>query len=202
MRSTLSVLGLYQYDATIFDNMSLPSNTDKETVINNILMECAELEIIYPDPDFLKLALGVWSKKELPVWEELEKTLHYDYNPIENYNRTETWTDKGSGKRNSTANANSSNEGNGEIENTVSAYNESTYQPRDKSTNTNKNANTMTGTQADESNSQNEHVGQVQGNIGVTTTQKLIKEQRDVVKFNIIDYIIESFKHRFCLMIY
>ena len=41
-----------------------------------------------------------------------------------------------------------------------------------------------------------------QGNIGTTSTQSLILEQRDVVKFNIIDYIIREFKDRFCLKLY
>lgn len=40
------------------------------------------------------------------------------------------------------------------------------------------------------------------GNIGVTTSQQMIKEQREVVEFNITDYIIESFIKRFCLLIY
>lgn len=41
-----------------------------------------------------------------------------------------------------------------------------------------------------------------EGNIGVTTTQSMINEQREVVKFNIYDYIIEEFKQRFCIMVY
>lgn len=40
------------------------------------------------------------------------------------------------------------------------------------------------------------------GNIGVTTTQKMIREERDVVQFNTIDYITQSFKKRFCVMVY
>jgi hypothetical protein len=40
------------------------------------------------------------------------------------------------------------------------------------------------------------------GNIGVMSTQDLIKQQREVVQFNIIDYIINDFKNRFCLLIY
>ena len=40
------------------------------------------------------------------------------------------------------------------------------------------------------------------GNIGVTTTQKLIREQRDIELFNLYDIIIEDFKMRFCILIY
>ena len=40
------------------------------------------------------------------------------------------------------------------------------------------------------------------GNIGITTTQQMIKEEREVNEFNIYDYIINDFKQRFCLLIY
>lgn len=40
------------------------------------------------------------------------------------------------------------------------------------------------------------------GNIGVTTTQQMIKEEREVDQFNIYDYIVQSFKRRFCLLVY
>lgn len=41
-----------------------------------------------------------------------------------------------------------------------------------------------------------------QGNIGVTTTQQMIEAERQLVKFNIYDLIIDSFKQRFCLLLY
>lgn len=40
------------------------------------------------------------------------------------------------------------------------------------------------------------------GNIGVTTTQQMIREEREVDQFNTIDYITQSFKKRFCVMVY
>lgn len=40
------------------------------------------------------------------------------------------------------------------------------------------------------------------GNIGVTTTQKMISAEREIAVFNIIDFIINDFKERFCLLIY
>ena len=40
------------------------------------------------------------------------------------------------------------------------------------------------------------------GNIGVTTTQKMILEERQIAEFSIINYITLSFKERFCLLVY
>lgn len=40
------------------------------------------------------------------------------------------------------------------------------------------------------------------GNIGVTTTQQMIEQERNISEFNIYDYIVRSFKRRFCIMLY
>ena len=41
-----------------------------------------------------------------------------------------------------------------------------------------------------------------QGNIGVTSTQSMIKEQREVVQLNLYDVITQDFINRFCLKVY
>lgn len=41
-----------------------------------------------------------------------------------------------------------------------------------------------------------------QGNIGITSTQQLIKEEREVVQFEIDDFIINDFKKQFCILVY
>ena len=50
----VSILGLYHHDNTVLDGLKVPEGLDRDTVINNILMECAELEILFPDADFMK----------------------------------------------------------------------------------------------------------------------------------------------------
>ena len=72
---TLSILGLYKYDNTLFDGMVVPSSLDKNLIIDNILMELAELEVIYPDPDFMKFAIARWSAKQKFAWEDYMKVL-------------------------------------------------------------------------------------------------------------------------------
>ena len=72
--SKLSIFGLYQHDHSLFDNLQLPAEftaNDRETLINNLLMECAEFECTYPAFDFCKAAIGFWSKARLHVWEKL-----------------------------------------------------------------------------------------------------------------------------------
>ena len=93
----LSPLGLYQWDQTIFDLMQIPSALDKPTLIDNLLAETAELEVLYSNPVVFKNLVGVWSAKQLDIWNRLYATTQYEYNPIENYNRYETGSEGGTG---------------------------------------------------------------------------------------------------------
>ena len=61
MAAKLSALGLYRWNHNLFDNMVLPEGLEKEEVIHAILEETAELEILYPDPDYLQESIGHWS---------------------------------------------------------------------------------------------------------------------------------------------
>ena len=170
MGATMSLLGLWTANKGLFDLLKIPAALDKQTLIDNLLMECAELEILYPDAEFMREAIGAWSSVEVDKWEELEKTLHYDYDPISNYDRREEWTDDSEGSSTATSTATGKQAG----------YNSQELVTSDGS----------------------ESVGTVRGNIGVTTTQKMIEEQRAIVNYCVYDVIIDSFQRRFCLLVY
>lgn len=222
MRATMDLMGLYLADNSIFDLVQLPEGIDKQILIDNLLGETAELEIIYPDPDFMKSYLFAWSSKQVHVWDEMLKTMQYEYNPIWNkdgtitetrnlagsddYNRTYTDTET----RNFTGSA--SNTTGGTTTNDVFGFNTETaaHESGSSSSVTSTGSTTDTGTGShsvtDGSSRDTTDTGTItrveQGNIGVTSTQQLIREQRDVVQFNVMDYIIADFKKRFCLLIY
>lgn len=46
------------------------------------------------------------------------------------------------------------------------------------------------------------HKGRLYGNIGVTTTQHLIEEQRELVQFDLQKFIIDDFQQEFLLLVY
>jgi hypothetical protein len=48
----------------------------------------------------------------------------------------------------------------------------------------------------------NLRTGRAFGNIGVTTTQQMIQQERETVLFNMYKVITDSFVDRFCLMVY
>jgi hypothetical protein len=90
MKARLSILGMYNYDNTIFDDFQLPDRIPRDMFLNNLLLECAEFGCIYPDGEFFKMALKSWSEMELSTWNWLLDTQHYDYNPIWNVDVRDT----------------------------------------------------------------------------------------------------------------
>ena len=227
-RGTLSLLGIYKYTNDVLDDLALPDDleTERQTIVDNLLMETAELEILYPDSWFLKQAIGAWSRKQVRVWQELYDTTQYEYNPI--WNKDGTYIEKETTARDLTGKDNQdgvvTNEATGEstagttaggtAAHDVYGFNSSTAAPESLDTTSdtsNTTANTLTKvfgtTKNNAERSEDENVSRElqrteQGNIGLITTQQMIKEQRDVVLFNIIDYIINDFKERFCILVY
>ena len=90
----IDINGLYTWDNTIFDNMVIPSDVVKADLIDMIIWECRELTVTVVSPTIIKRAIELWSKKNIYYWNELQKTMHYQYNPIENYDRREKTTDQ------------------------------------------------------------------------------------------------------------
>lgn len=88
----LDINGMYQWDNSIFDNMQLPTDIDKPTLIDLIIWECRELTLTVLSPVIIKRAIELWSKANIYYWDELQKTMHYTYNPIENYDKHSTIT--------------------------------------------------------------------------------------------------------------
>lgn len=199
--ATLSIVGLYNYDNTIFDNLVTPFE-DNDNLIQNILMECAELEILYPDADFMKFAIGAWSQKQLPIWNKLYNTEKLEYNPLENANRTE--------ETNDTTVINESNSGNNKS--TLDGVTASTRQvfPFDGNISQAQYMDDIRPHEERDNNYSDNREGQntftsiktVKGSIGVVTPQEMITQERNVSNFSTVNYIIDQFKQRFCIMVY
>lgn len=211
---TLSVVGLYMFDNTIFDDLLLPNDVDKDDVVNNILMETAELETIYPNTDTFKWAVGVWSAKLLPKWQRIDNVLEMEYNPLENYDRQETWSD--GNESNSLTNTSTLSDAtgaqqgtsNGESTLTVAGFDSETLTNREKtSTSASNGSNTVTHNQNTGQStgnivSESQHTGRAHGNIGVTTSQQMLESEVDVASINMIQIIVDDFKKQFCLCVY
>lgn len=278
--AALSLLGLYNYDESLLDGLieSLPNRygipsgyadsyytdviIDPRTVVENLLVECAEFEILYSDFNALKRIIKIWSAKEKLVWQKMYNTICYKYNPIWNKDGKSVWTERQSatgkktetekGSKTTNANGTTNDEyistsnttnkttgtgtntrtGSDETTGKVSAYDSTDFQNREKTNSTASENNSTESTEdftgngkvtnsgtktivntGDETNNvsretsadntgETTHEQTETGNIGITLTQNMITAEREIAMFNIIDFIINDFKERFCLLIY
>ena len=198
IRATLSILGIYNVRPDIFDKFHLPSGVDRDVLEPELLAEVAELESLYTDPDILKDLIGAWSSRRMYAWTKLLATTKFEYNPIWNKDgvvkETETRDLDTTGSTTSKADSTSDNT------HSTYGYNSGSAQPADKDHGTS-NA-TGSGTSKGSEDETITRTRVEQGNIGVTTTQAMIREERDIADFDIYNYIIGDFKYRFCIRVY
>ena len=91
----LTIIGAYNYDHTLFDNMIMPDGIERDLVIDAIIMRGGEYEVLYPNPDLLKSLIGSWSRQWYNVFANwLRANDEIDtVNPLYNYDRLEDWSD-------------------------------------------------------------------------------------------------------------
>lgn len=150
----MTLIGLYNFDSTLFDSLTLPTGYDKDTFIDSLLLEHGEKCILYSNPDFMKYSIGAWGRKWSLELERIYDALTAEYNPIYNYDRYEYYKDTDNIDRTLTdkpdysntqendyeitnetvTNATRENEtiNNETTEHQVSAYNSSSYEPSSK----------------------------------------------------------------------
>lgn len=231
--ATLSILALYHFDDKIFDGLELPAGMDRGALTSEILLECAELEIVYPDWDIMHEAIRYWSRTMIDRWTRAWEALQAEYNPLWNVDatirETETRdlasTDKRSGAGSEDVNRSGSStradtertQGDSTLK--VSGFNEGSsgdWADREKTVVDNTvtdngqtsereatqrgykdredRAGTDTGTISRET--------ERHGNIGVTSSQQLLREEYELAELNLYHMIVKQFKRRFCLLVY
>lgn len=95
------LVDLYTEDSTIFTNLTIPEGLQSATANAIIMQECGELQTVFEDAASLKAYLAPWSAAHADPWARMLAALSAEYNPIHNYDRTdtETITDTETGNR-------------------------------------------------------------------------------------------------------
>lgn len=196
--SKLTLIGFQNYleadGDTLFKQLTLPEGINREVLINNILLRGGEFEVLYSNPYFMQDAIGIWSIKSQPTFERWVKALSIQYDPLNNYDRTEEWTETDTG----TVSGSSNTESGTDTEAKVSAYNSATYQPNNQMATSADSSTTDSGSH----DNLNVRKGRAFGNIGVTTSQMMLQSELDIAKWNLIDQITDLFLNEFVIPIY
>lgn len=200
MQAMFSILSLYAYDNTIFDDMELPEDVDRQTIIDKICFDNAELSLIYIDPDAVKQLIKNWSTVQCPNWTRIAEALEAEYSPIENYDRHELWTDTGSSSTQDSTTG-STQQTTGTTRKVAGWNNDSSLTPSEGVDSTGSGSSTQQSTGSGTTNNRRE--GRTHGNIGVTTAQDMITQEVKLRgSITLADVISSSFRKHFCIMIY
>ena len=207
-QAKISVMGLYRWNSDLFSLMSIPEGLELDVFVNNLLAEACELELLYPNYEVMKVLIGSWSAKCLPIWEHLYETTQYDYDPIENYNRTDASRIDRSNTRVHSGTDTETRNTNSHSDEYIAGFDSVPSGNNDGLVKNNRLENTGGGTNSLAHGEQIADTGfdtttmTSKGNIGVTTTQKMIREEREIAEFNIYDKMIQDFIDRFCIVVY
>lgn len=178
-KSTIYAYDYYLQDnGGLFDGFSLPDGLDTNLARTVILLECGEMTPLYTDPEFMQMAVGLWSAKWASTFERWANALAVEYDPLNNYDRHEEWTDQ------------LYHTVGGSAETAKSAYDSATLTPYDKVT-TN-----------DAGNSFDTRNGHTYGNIGITTSQEMLRQELSIAEWNVYNHIKDLFMQELCISIY
>lgn len=201
-RAILTIWGLYEADEHLFDGFYVPDGVtpdpganppiigydgmDAGAAIFAIMQTCGQLECMYPDPDYMKESIALWTDININKWQRLWDSENLNYNPIYNVDAVE-------------------------VEDRNLKYERDlNYTRDDKSKYSGFNSATLNDVtqqyDADRDAGYTNDTGSVTktryGNIGVTMTQQMIEAERKVADFSTYKVIAEDFKKEFCVLVY
>lgn len=222
-------------DIDIFSGVQVPAPLSADTTKSAIMVRCGLLTPVYSEPETMRDMIKHWFITKQWTFEHLIHVIQAEYSPIENYDRYEDWEESHTGTQKNAGTGNETNSGtdthtiNGgytdthsgtdTTENTVSAYNASTYQADTKQElkhgealkNTHNETDALQhGHQVNRTDNntrtddlKDKHTAHLHGNIGVTTNQQMINEELELLRhFDIYSYIAKLFEEDMMLMIY
>lgn len=218
----ITLIGMFQWmkqnNDDLFKYLSVPSGIDKDKLINTILLHGAEFEVLYPDADYFQFLIGPWSDKWHYTMKKWADLIAIEYNPLENYDRKEDWTETNKAsdtefkqlQDNTFTDAISESSGSGSNEMKRAAYDSSVYEPVDKAETGSSGTNSSTGnemksaaqTGMQDHAGENTRSGRMHGNIGVMSSQDMYLQEIDVARFNIYEEISNLFLTEFCIYTY
>lgn len=193
MEMKITIAGLYDYDDTIFDNLNLPTATqslpaaDKTTAVYEILENCNDFEVMYPDSDYMKTSIGYWSNAMQITWKRMWAAIHEEYNPLHNFDRHEEVHEETSGDNTQTLNTTETG--------SKTAFNSFSFQDTDKTT--------QGGTVGNAGSGERDMSTHLYGNIGVTTSQQMLRAELDIApELDFYKAVAKQFAEKFCILVY
>ena len=223
MLSKLTLIGIHNYSkGAIWDNILLPDGYDKEILVNEILKQCGEFSLIYPDSDFLKVQIEQFFKKWYHNFDRWMKAYNFDYEALFNLDVKSTRTEEGENYENGSKTSNDSRTTSGNTTGSSSGYNENIHQKsaydsgsfqnteKDNgsssmnSSGSSSETSSGNGTEITSGNSNHKIITEEyrRGNQGITQSQEMLLAEYNAWRFNIYSQVADIFASEFCVTVY
>lgn len=249
----LTVYNLLRWNDNFFQNCPLPDGIEQDILIDTITKMYGPFDVFPTNPKVLQHYCETWFRRKFEIFKKMYETTMFVYDPIENYNRIESYDEKNEDTEDRTSNrseignktsdramtnedgtentATSNTEDNSTVHDEtvgeVSPYNAESFVNDAKSTSdttsnvksetnshnlesrsqlvTNKDKDSSTVTNNDVDNIQNNRHKfyglHAHGNIGVTTTQEMIDQERQSVLYDVYLEIARMWAFEFVVMV-
>lgn len=198
----------------LWKDIVLDSRINKETFLNQLWLKFTNAIPVVTTVSGFKSQSDSFFKKWAYQIGKLLDTQEFEYNPI--------WNKDGKTHEHRTIERELNREmdrgddysedmergANGHVENQVSADDSSAYQPHDQSSSTDSiNDHISSSRDIGQKDTEGEVTGDdfwrvEQGNIGVTTTQQMINEERALYEFNVINWILKKYGEELFLRVW
>ena len=166
LQPRMTLYGIYQYDPTLFDGVTLPEGMDKTLMVNQIIRQSGDLFPYYQVPPQVKTAITEWFVRRKDNFAKLWQGFTAEYNPIENYDRQEDSTET----PNITHTLSNSGQDASTNEADVQGYNGTDYVPNSRT----KSSGTSSTNGTDTESGTRTYTSRIHGNIGVTTSAQML----------------------------
>lgn len=203
MLSKLTLLGLHKYsDGDIWDDLEFPEGIDKETAINEILRQCSEFCLLYPDLDYIKPAITAWGRKWYFTFEKWITVINTEYEPLWNLDVHIDIDDDGSKSGDKSGNTSATTNISGSNTHQNAAYDAEDFKNAEKDIRSDESGSTGSSSEEWSEADKNAHTEYRRGNQGITQSQQMLLAELDVRTWNIYQHIADIFANEFCITLY
>lgn len=200
----------------LFKTVPLDSSLEpiRQDIANRIVKDNYRMLCCVNEPTLFSQFTNAFFQENKKRFADMYATTTFEYNPIENYDRTEEGTDEYTDNDVTTSKSDNTTGGkdvqtsDGSTTNLISAMNSSGFQ-NDTQENSDNNLTTSygktdgyTGNSTDTLDHKGKHHMRAHGNVGVTTTQEMINQEREVLKFSFCRWISDEFARELMIRIY
>lgn len=164
-----NLISFLEYNPDLFKDVHLSGLVARDTLFHTIVRDWGTAMPGWNEPDLFKEMMENFFDERYRSIERLFLAESVKYNPLENYDRIED------------GDSSYTNNSSGNSESKISAMNSSSYQPDSK------------GESSSNGEGRNQFHSRTHGNIGVTTSQQMLEQERRVSNFSAYEEVSKWF---------